>query len=83
MLKSCKRICISFLFCENNSFRLKLYKSSDFTLYAITQQLPESFQLENIQGCPKSDSTASSLVLKKAKAFTSKMSTQEETILGL
>ena len=52
-------------------------------LYTIIQQLPEYLQLENIQGCPKSDSTASSLVFKKAKAFTSKMLTQEETILGL
>jgi hypothetical protein len=62
---------------------LNFYKSSDFTLYAITQQLPEFFQLGNIQGCPKLDSTASSLVFKKTKAFTSKLTTQEETILGL
>ena len=38
-------------------------------LYTIIQQLPEFLQLENIQGCPKSDSTASSLVFKKAKSL--------------
>ena len=30
--KKRKRICISFPFCENNSFRLNFYKSTDFTL---------------------------------------------------
>ena len=76
-------ICIFFLFCENNGLDLNFYKSRDFTLNTIIQQLPEFLQLGNVQGCPKSDSTASTLVFKKAKAFTSKMSTQEETILGL
>jgi hypothetical protein len=33
-------------------------------LYTIIQQLPELLQLENIQGFPKLDSTASSLVFK-------------------
>jgi hypothetical protein len=47
-------------------FGYKFYKSRDFMLYTFIQQLPEFLQLGDIQGCPKSDSTASSLVFKKA-----------------
>jgi hypothetical protein len=52
-------------------------------LYTIIQQLPEFLQLENIRGVQNRIVRLQALYLKRQKAFTSKMSTQEETILGL
>jgi hypothetical protein len=60
-------ICISFLFCENNSFGYKFYKSSDFMLYTIIQQLPELLQLENIQGVQNRIVLVQALYLKRQK----------------
>ena len=51
--------------------------------FAITQQLPESFILEKYSGVQNRIVRLQALYLKRQKAFTSKMSTQEETILGL
>jgi hypothetical protein len=68
---------------KNNSFRLKLYKSSYFTLYTIIQRYWNLFSLETYRGVQNRIVRLEALYLKGQKAFTSKMSTQEETILGL
>ena len=50
-------------------------------LYTIIQQLPE--YLQTYGGVQNRIVRLQALYLKRQKAFTSKMSTQEETILGL
>src|SRR5918994_4054397 len=75
-------ICISFLFCENNSFGYKFYKSSNFTLYTIIQQLPEFLQFGNVWGSSKWDSSTQSLYLKRQKPLLLKCRLKKKLYLG-
>jgi hypothetical protein len=52
-------------------------------LYTIIQQLRNFYSLKTYGGVQNRIVRLQALYLKRQKAFTSKMSTQEENILGL
>jgi hypothetical protein len=56
-----------FYFVKITVLDYNFYKSRDFTLYTIIQQLPELLQLENIQGVQNRIVLVQALYLKRQK----------------